>query len=247
MDNRVFAFLLSAVAGAMTAVGSVLALFLRKEHRRLMAFFTAFCAGVMLYGALSEILKKGSDALCTAMNSPLGQAVALGAFMMGMLFLALLKYLLPEEDALGGRMVALSLCLHNFPEGLATFMAALSEPSLAYPMVIAIALHNIPEGVAVSVPLMQSGTSRARAFWVSSLSGLAEPLGAAVGALFLLQGGSEGWMGILFAFSAGLMAYLSLFELFASSHRAQPTVCLFGTLCGMAMMGASLCLFAALA
>ena len=85
-----------------------------------------------------------------------------------------------------GVLTALAIAVHNFPEGLATFVSALQEPNVAIPIVAAIAIHNIPEGIAVSVPIYQATGSRRKAFCYSFLSGLAEPLGALVGYLLLL-------------------------------------------------------------
>ncbi len=77
-----------------------------------------------------------------------------------------------------GVMTALAIAIHNFPEGLATFVSALQDPSIAIPIVVAIAIHNIPEGIAVSVPIYHATGSKGKAFRYSFLSGLAEPVGA---------------------------------------------------------------------
>ena len=52
-----------------------------------------------------------------------------------------------------GILAAISIAIHNFPEGLATFTAALKDPSLGVAIAIAVAIHNIPEGIAVAVPI----------------------------------------------------------------------------------------------
>ena len=80
-----------------------------------------------------------------------------------------------------GLFTALAIAIHNFPEGLATFLAALEDPSLGIAIAIAIALHNIPEGISVSVPIFYATGDRKKAFFWSFLSGLAEPIGAIIG------------------------------------------------------------------
>ena len=79
-----------------------------------------------------------------------------------------------------GLFTALAIGIHNLPEGLATFLAALHDPSVGIAIAIAIALHNIPEGISVSVPVFYATGSRRKAFAYSFLSGLAEPVGAMI-------------------------------------------------------------------
>ena len=84
-----------------------------------------------------------------------------------------------------GMVTALVLAIHNFPEGMVTFLAALKDVNIAIPIAIAIAIHNIPEGISVSVPVFYATGNRKKAFWFSFLSGLAEPVGAVIGYLVL--------------------------------------------------------------
>ncbi len=149
-----------------------------------------------------------------------------------------------------GLFTALAIGIHNFPEGLATFLAALENPHLGIAIAIAIALHNIPEGISVSVPIFYATGDRKRAFMYSLLSGLAEPVGAGVAYLVLLfiAGGNEAvvppeLMGILFGGVAGIMVYISLDELLPTSRAyGKGHDSLFGLVAGMAVMALSLLL-----
>ena len=149
-----------------------------------------------------------------------------------------------------GLFTALAIAIHNFPEGLATFLAALHDPSLGIPIAIAIALHNIPEGISVSVPIFYATGNRKKAFIYSLLSGLAEPVGAIIAymALRLFVGGDSGVvppqvMGILFGGVAGIMVYISLDELLPTSRAyGKGHDSLFGLVAGMAVMALSLLL-----
>jgi len=149
-----------------------------------------------------------------------------------------------------GLFTALAIAIHNFPEGLATFLAALEDPSVGAAIAIAIALHNIPEGISVSVPIFYATGDRKKAFVYSSLSGLAEPVGAVIAYLGLrfFLGGDSGAipsqvMGILFGGVAGIMVYISLDELLPTSRAyGKGHDSLFGLLGGMAVMAVSLLL-----
>jgi ZIP family zinc transporter len=149
-----------------------------------------------------------------------------------------------------GLFTALAIGIHNFPEGLATFLAALQDPTLGVAIAIAIALHNIPEGISVSVPIYYATGKRGKAFVYSVLSGLAEPVGALAAylALRVFVGGETGAippqvMGILFAGVAGIMVYISLDELLPTSRAyGKGHDSLFGLVAGMAVMALSLLL-----
>jgi len=147
-----------------------------------------------------------------------------------------------------GLFTALAIAIHNFPEGLATFLAALQDTRLGVAIAVAIALHNIPEGISVSVPIFYATGNRRKAFAYSLLSGLAEPAGAGVAylALVSLAGGEFGGissqvMGVLFAGVAGIMVYISLDELLPTSRAyGKGHDSLFGLMAGMVIMALSL-------
>jgi len=149
-----------------------------------------------------------------------------------------------------GLFTALAIGIHNFPEGLATFLAALNDPGLGVAIAIAVALHNIPEGISVSVPIYYATGNRRKAFFYSLLSGLAEPVGALIAwfLIVLFLGGPSSiippqLMGVMFGGVAGIMVYISLDELIPTSHaygRGHDSI--LGLLGGMAVMALSLLL-----
>jgi ZIP family zinc transporter len=149
-----------------------------------------------------------------------------------------------------GLFTALAIGIHNFPEGLATFLAALQDPTLGMAIAVAIALHNIPEGISVSVPIYYATGNRKKAFIYSLLSGLAEPVGAGVAYIVLLifVGGDAGVvppevMGVLFGGVAGIMVYISLDELLPTSRAyGKGHDSLLGLIAGMLVMALSLLL-----
>src|SRR5690606_1239288 len=118
-----------------------------------------------------------------------------------------------------GIMVAISIAVHNFPEGIATFTTALGKLEIAIPIAVAIAIHNVPEGIAVAVPIYHATGSKRKAFWFSFLSGLAEPLGALIAYLFLMPYWSPTLNGITLAAVAGIMIFISLDELLPTAEK----------------------------
>lgn len=142
-----------------------------------------------------------------------------------------------------GALMAVSIAIHNFPEGLATFTVALQGAEFALPIVIAIALHNIPEGIAVSVPIYQATGKKRKAFWWSLLSGLSEPLGAVIGYFILLPFWSPTIEGALMALTAGIMVYISLDELLPTAERyGKHHYAIIGVVAGMMFMAVSILL-----
>ncbi|MCG8411206.1 MAG: zinc transporter ZupT, partial [Bacteroidales bacterium] len=143
-----------------------------------------------------------------------------------------------------GIFTALAIAIHNFPEGLATFTAALTDPSLGVAIAVAIAIHNIPEGIAVSVPIYYATKNKKKAFWYSFLSGLAEPVGALIGYLILMPFLTPTIFGVLFAGVAGIMVFISIDELLpAAREYGEHHLSIYGLVAGMAVMGISLLLF----
>lgn len=143
-----------------------------------------------------------------------------------------------------GTLTALAIAIHNFPEGLATFTAALKDPSLGVAIAVAIAIHNIPEGIAVSIPVYYATGSKKKAFLLSFLSGLSEPLGALIGYSILFFFFNDLIFGVLFAAVAGIMVFISLDELLpAAREYGDPHRSIYGLIAGMMVMAVSLLMF----
>lgn len=143
-----------------------------------------------------------------------------------------------------GLFTAVAIAIHNFPEGIATFVASLKDPSLGVTIAIAVAIHNIPEGIAVSVPVYYATGNRKKAFLWSLLSGLSEPVGALVGFAILSSVMNDIVFGVLFASVAGIMVFISLDELLPTAREyGEPHLSIYGLVGGMAVMAVSLLLF----
>jgi ZIP family zinc transporter len=267
IGNILFALGLTLFAGLSTGIGSIMALFSRKFNPKFLAGALGFSAGVMIYVSFVEIFVKAKQALTPVYGYKMGYFYTTIAFFVGIGIIALIDRLIPsyenpheisniselEENKNGndpklmrmGIFSALAIAIHNFPEGLATFMAALSEPTLGVSIAVAIAIHNIPEGIAVSAPIYHASKSRKKAFWLSFLSGLSEPIGAILGYFILKEFFNDFTFGIVFAGVAGIMVYISLDELLPTAEEyGEHHIAIGGLIAGMVLMAASLMLFA---
>jgi zinc transporter, ZIP family len=266
ISTLLFAFGLTLFAGLSTGIGSAIAFFARKTNTRFLSLSLGFSAGVMLYVSFVEIFYKARISIETDFDARSAYWITVAAFFGGILLIALIDKLIPGvenpheirtvEEIHGphvkdarlmrmGMFTALAIAIHNFPEGLATFTAAVSDPSLGIAIAVAIAIHNIPEGIAVSVPIYYATESKRKAFWYSFTSGLAEPVGALVGFLVLMPFMSPLLFGILFAAVAGIMVFISLDELLPAAREfGEHHISIYGLVLGMAVMAVSLLLFA---
>ncbi|NMA65214.1 MAG: zinc transporter ZupT [Clostridiaceae bacterium] len=139
-----------------------------------------------------------------------------------------------------GLFTAIAVTIHNFPEGIATYVSGIKSPALGLSIAIAIALHNIPEGIAISVPIYYSTKSKAKAFFASCLSGLSEPLGAIITMLVLGRYITDATFGLIFGCVAGIMVYISLDELLPTAREyGYHGLALLGLMLGMALMAIS--------
>ena len=261
-----FAFGLTMFAGLATGIGSILAFFTSRTNTRFLSLALGFSAGVMIYVSFVEIFPKAREELGGSYGEATAFWLTSAAFFAGILLIAIIDKLIPSfENPHEIRMVedidkkdpersklmrmglftALAIAIHNFPEGLATFIAALEDPGLGIAIAVAIAIHNIPEGIAVSVPIYYATGNKKKAFWYSFSSGLAEPVGAAVGFLILMPFLSPLLFGMIFAGVAGIMVFISIDELLpAAQEFGEHHLSIYGLIAGMAVMAISLLLFA---
>jgi len=254
------ALLLALGAGLSTTVGSLLGLVVKKTGPRFIGFTLGFSAGVMILVSFVELL---AGAIGTEGVGFLGAHIAFFAGMGSYFLIDLLiphDYIAQHDHPKGryglangqsppalrrtGLLVALGIAIHNFPEGIATFVGGLKDFHLGLAIAIAIAMHNIPEGLAISVPVYAATGSRRKAFLWSSLSGVSELVGAALAAAILMPILSARVMGFVLAAVGGIMVAISVDELipFAKSFDAEHWP-IFGIIVGMIVMAFSLWLW----
>ncbi len=273
VETFLFATMLTFLAGFATSIGAILAFFSRKDNYFLLSIGMGFSAGVMIYVSFMEILVKSRESFTQIYSSEItGEILTIICFFLGIILTAFIDKIIPEDinphepksnnqlqelksDTKSsllrnsklrrtGIFTAIAIAIHNFPEGFATFVSALENPTIGITIAFAIAIHNIPEGMAVSLPIYRATGEKKKAFWYATISGLAEPLGAIFGFLFLLPFMGESTLGIIFGIVAGIMVYISFDELLPASRvygNAHTTIV--GISLGMFVMAISLVLF----
>lgn len=270
-NHLMIAFGLTLFAGLSTGIGSLIALVSKHTNTKLLSVALGFSAGVMIYVSFMEILPEGIASLQHHYTEKQGEIMGVVLFFVGIGIIALIDKLIPSfenphevkkieemEDASKakdfrklyrmGIMTALAVGIHNFPEGMATFISSLSDPSMGVAIAVAIAIHNIPEGIAVSVPIYYATKSRKKAFWLSFSSGLAEPIGAIIGYLLILPfvtpENLEVVMGVVLSAIAGVMVFISFDELLPTAEEyGEHHLSVYGLISGMGVMALSLMLF----
>lgn len=268
------AIVLTLIAGSATGIGGALVLFKKKISSNFLAGALGLSAGVMIFISLAELLPE-AQAMIAGTDMPRGEVFVLIAFFVGMGIITLIDFAIPEYEnpheasgltldsrtaAVGilekaadkkalnrlGLMSALAIAIHNFPEGIATFIGALNDPEMGAGISFAIAIHNIPEGIAVAIPIYYATSSKGKALLYATLSGLSEPVGAllcyGITALFGIElTGSGPAFPLILSAVAGIMVYISLDELLPTAEKyGKHHIAIAGVTGGMAIMGISL-------
>lgn len=252
------AFGLTLIAGLATGIGSLIAFLAKHTDSRFLSASLGLSAGVMIYVSFMELMPESVSLLSELYTERTSYIYMLLSFFSGIAIIALIDRLVPEDEnphemhlvserSKGNRLkrtgitMAFAIGIHNFPEGLATFASALTSIDIALPIVLAIAIHNIPEGIAVSVPIYHATGSKKKAFIYSFLSGMAEPVGALFGYLFLASIWTDSLNALILAFISGIMVYISFDELLPGTEKYGHHHCgVAGVVLGMAVMAASL-------
>ncbi len=245
-------------AGLATLLGALIVAHPCAKDPRALAFGLAFAAGAMVYISLVEIFGKSYLGFAQFLAPDrVAYGAATGAFFIGVLLMFLLDRILPHPDEAHGGLLrskdphlhrlglfaAFAIIAHNFPEGMATFFAALDSPKEGTALALAIALHNIPEGLSIAIPVYFATGKRRYAVALCLIAALAEPAGALLGYIVLKPWLSPAVFAILFGLIAGIMIFLALLELLPAAQRAAAgRIVPFALVTGMAVIAASLVL-----
>ena len=206
LENWKLPLLMTVLAGFATVIGGFITFLVNKNNLKILSLGLGFSAGVMIFVSFTEIISK------------------------------LIDTFIPdhvEEDLLNeksencqkthrikraGLLTAIAIAVHNFPEGLGTFLVSSQDITIGISVALAIALHNIPEGIAVALPIYHATGKKRMAIWYSFWTGMTEPIGALIGLALLHWFLPQVFVGFFMAAVVGIMIYISFDTLLPLSH-----------------------------
>ena len=227
MNNTVFAFILTFLAGFSTMIGALFIFVKNKNPKKIILSSLAFASGVMICVSITDLIPESLALLRDNLSSVNSILLCVLGIILGVIISMLIDYYLPDNKInvshnkslfKVGIISMLAIILHNIPEGVATFVATSNNVTLGLSLAIAIAMHNIPEGISISIPIYYSTKSKLKAIIYTLISALSEPFGALLAYLFLKDIINDTILGILFATIGGIMMQISFCELIPTAR-----------------------------
>ena len=222
MNNFIYAFLISTIAGLSTLLGCLFIFFKVQNINKFLSISLSFSAMVMILISIFDLIPHSFFTLFFKYKY-IGLFLSIVAFIIGVFLIKISNKLIKNLEEKGsslyklGIISAIVLVMHNIPEGIITFLTSGNDLSLGIKIAIAIALHNIPEGICIAVPIYYSTKSKSRAISTTLLSGLSEPVGAILAYLFLYKYITTDILDIIFILVAGIMISLAINEILKES------------------------------
>ncbi len=213
----VYALLLSFLAGFATVIGGLVIFFKFKEENidKFIVGALSFSLAIMIGISITDLIPESTYILLKGYGISKGIIYALLAFIIGVVTIKYLNKVITKLEKKNdlyklGILNMLVLIMHNFPEGIATFMSTYKDLGLGIKLTLAIAVHNIPEGIAIAVPIYYATSSRKEALFKTFLSGIAEPLGAVIAFFFLSKYINNNLISIILILVGGIMITLAI-------------------------------------
>lgn len=262
MNQYILPLILTLCAGMSTLFGGFITFFVKRDNLRVLSVGLGFSAGIMIYISLNELMNEAPVIISDFYPFKEAKAIAFAGFILGIIISVLIDFFIPdhiESDFLNtgqykkhthhkirraGLITAIAVTLHNFPEGIATFLVSSQDLQLGIPVAAAIAIHNIPEGIAIALPVFHATGKKRLSVLYAFLSGISEPVGGLIGVLLLRTIMPVQTVGIMTAVVAGIMVYLAFDTLlplareYGENHHV-----IIGIVSGMMVMGVSLIFF----
>ena len=247
--NVVYSLLISSFAGISTLLGGLVVYFKFKDKNSFIAFALSFSLSVMISLSIFELLPDSFITLSSRFGLLVGIIFTTVMFLIGKFLVTKINKklaLLQNKDNLYrvGLLSMIALMLHNFPEGIATFMASYNDLSAGISLGIAIMLHNIPEGISISVPIYYATGSKKRGVIYSLISGLAEPLGAILAFIVLKNYINDITIALVLVIVAGIMITISINEMLPEVNSYnKKNISILGMIIGVILVIVNLLLF----
>ncbi len=234
IENWKIPLLMTVLAGFATVIGGFITFLVKKNNLKVLSLGLGFSAGVMIFVSFTEILST-AEGLLKEYYPVDYHWIMFGGFIAGVIISKLIDTFLPdhvEGDLIegsdepkrahrikrAGLLTAIAIAVHNFPEGLGTFLVSSQDIAIGITVALAIALHNIPEGIAVALPIYHATGKKRMAIWYSFWTGMTEPIGALIGLGLLHWFLPQVFVGFFMAAVVGIMIYISFDTLLPLSH-----------------------------
>lgn len=248
MSNVTLSLLISFLAGISTFIGGLVVFIKFKDKNKFLAFSLSFSLSVMLSISVFELIPESIMTLLNKMSFLLVFLSGLFMFVLGKILVSKITH---KTHLLSGNSLyrvgvlsMIALMIHNFPEGIATFMASYNDISTGISLGIAIMLHNIPEGISIAVPVYYATGSKKRGLFLTLVSGLAEPLGAFVSYILLKNYINDVTISLVLILVAGIMMSLAIDEMIPEVNKYNnKVISIIGMILGLILVLINLYLF----
>ena len=218
--REIIALIITTIAGLSTVIGGCIVFFKIKNKEKFISFCLSFSLSVMITISIIDLLPSSFIELNSNFSLIKSIIITVVLFMIGAILVSILDRNIKVNKSKDSNLFKLgilnmiALMLHNFPEGIATFMTSYSDLSIGISLSFAIMMHNIPEGISIAVPLYYSTGKKGRGILYTFISALAEPLGAIIAFLFLKEYINMLTISYVLIIVAGIMITISINELF---------------------------------
>ncbi len=219
--------LISTLAGLSTVIGGLIVYFKVKKINEFIVFCLSLSLSVMIGVSIIELMPSSSLIVAEEYGFITGFILVIITFFLGSISINTINRVIKKYNSKKtsnnlyrvGLLSMFALMLHNFPEGIATFMTSYKDIYLGIQLSLAIMMHNIPEGISISVPIYYSTGNKSRGVKYSFISGLAEPLGAVLTYLLFKNYITDISISFVLIFVAGIMITLSINELYPEAMK----------------------------
>ncbi len=223
-NNILIPLIISTISGISTFIGGLIIFKNFKDREGFISLALSFSLSVMISISVLDLLPNSFFTLYKEYGLFITIVLSIVTFSIGVLLVSKINRKISvnkESSSLYrvGVLSMLALIIHNFPEGIATFMTAYSDISMGISLGIAIMLHNIPEGISIAVPIYYATGNKKRGLLYSLISGLAEPLGAIMAYLILKRYINNITISLVLIFVAGIMISLAINEMLPESNK----------------------------
>ncbi len=218
MNKIQLSFIVSLIAGLSTMFG-ISSSFLKKTSQdKIIIVSLAFSSGVMVYISFFDLFISSINLISNYYNLLFSILLCVIFFFFGFILIGVFSSFFPDNLYSTGLLSFVAMVFHNIPEGIITFLLMTNDLKIGASMVISIALHNIPEGISIFTPLYYSGMKK-KAYFYTFFAGFSEVLGSIIAYLFLYKFITFSFFSFLYAFTSGIMIYVSINSLMKESLR----------------------------